>query len=106
MGPSAAMTASLEAYMELQKPQYHTPVILGIKHFKRELAENFPTLKKSSRNKLVRAFKKRAWMEFTAISRLKGTFPTHPVYGKEVKVTTVGMDVEHEIKVTNGKQQK
>lgn len=96
----------MEAALEYQHPRHHTPVVLGINHFKRELAINFPNLKKSMRNKLVKAFKKRSWMEFQGITKGRGTFPTHPRYGKDVKVTTKGLDAEFEIKVTHGKQNK
>lgn len=105
MGPTTTdMSAQLEAYLESQHEIYHTPVFLGIKHFKRELAINFPDMKKSVRSGLIAAYKKRSWMEFLGISKNRGTFPTHPTYGKKVKLTKgTGLDsAEFEIKVKNG----
>lgn len=112
MGNSAdgttGITPLMEAMLEYQSPIHHTPVFLGIKHFKKELAINFPDISKSVRNRLVAAFKKRSWMEFQGISKGRGTFPTHPSYGKSVKVNTgTGMQsAEFEVKVNNGKQKQ
>lgn len=74
----------LEATLEFQKPEWHTPVNLGINEFKKVVRG--AGLSKSAQNKLIRGYKKRAWMEWTGVSRLKGTFPVHPNYGKSVEV--------------------
>lgn len=102
------MQLAMEAYVEQQNPIYHTPIHLGINYFKRELAINFPDITKSVRNRLVKSFKKRSWMEYQGISKGRGTFPTHPAYGKSVKVNTgTGMNsAEFEVKVNNGKQKQ
>ena len=103
MGPSAAMTNQLTAFMELQKPIYHRTVDLGIRKFKAEMRRLNPNAKQSVINRFIRAYKKRAWMETDGVIRGKGSFPTHPKYGKDVKVTTKGLDAEFEIKVKHGK---
>lgn len=100
--------AQIQAHLELQKPIYHTPINLGINKFKREIDEVFPDLKRSVRNKLIKALKKRSWMDYHGIVRDRGTFPTHTVIAKSVKITTVGIKgAETEIKVkTNETKQK
>lgn len=74
----------LEATLEFQKPEWHTPVDLGIKEFKKVVKGAVKS--KAVQNKLIRGYKKRAWMEWTGVSRLRGTFPTHPNYGKSMEV--------------------
>lgn len=107
MGPSAATTALMEAAIEYQNPIHHTPTNLGINEFKRQVRLRFAGTKRSFQNKLIKAYKKRSWMEFEGVTRGRGTFPTHPVYGKSVNITSASLEVETEIKVkTNGKQQK
>lgn len=93
----------LEYLKEISKPIHHTPVNLGIKKFKRELRILFPHLTRHRRYMLVQAYKKRGWMDYNAVIRERGSFPTHPVYGSKVKITTASMDVEYEVNV-NGKQ--
>lgn len=93
----------VELMMELRKPMYHTPTMLGINKFKKELDTMFPNLNKSRRSRLIKAYKKRAWMEWTSVARYRGTFPTHPNYGKKVKITTSGLQAEYEVEV-NGKR--
>lgn len=74
----------VEAYLELQKPIYHLAVDLGINAFKREL--DIPGLTKSLKNKLIKAYKKRAWAEYHGKARDRGTFPTHPSRGKKMDI--------------------
>lgn len=106
MGPSAATTALMEAAIEYQKPIYHLPTDLGINEFKRQVRLRFRHSKKAFQNRLIKAYKKRSWMEFEGVTKGRGTFPTHPVYGKKLKVKKTGLEVETEIKVTHGKQHK
>jgi len=103
MKPTAATQDLMDAYVEWQKPIWHTPIDLGITAFKREL--DIPGLTKSLKNKLIKAYKKRAWAEYHGKARDRGTFPTHNVQSKHVKITTNnGMgNAEFEIKVNNGK---
>lgn len=103
MGPSVAAQNQLAAFMELQKPIYHRTVDLGVREFKRLVRQMNPGAPKSKINMLIKAYKRRSWMETDGVIRGKGSFPTHPKYGKDVKVTTSGMDAEYEIKVNNGK---
>ena len=80
------------------------PIDLGIKKLKRELRELYPDMLRSKFNLIVKAYKKRSWMEYAGKIRHRGHFPTHPVYGKKLSITGQ-MDEEspeHEIKVTNG----
>lgn len=97
--PSTQMEALIEAYIELQKPIYHTPINLGINQFKKEarnsgLAKNFV-------NRLVKAYKKRSWMEYEGLARHRGNFPTHPSYGKSLDISgSTGESVQ--VKVSNG----
>lgn len=89
----------LEYLNEMRNPIYHLPTNLGINEFKR--VARGTSLSKSAQNKLIKAYKKRSWMEWTGVTRMRGTFPTHPHYGKGVKV-----DIEEETTVKvkiNGK---
>lgn len=104
MGPSSvAFQNMITAQMELQKPIYHRTVDLGIRQFKTLVRQLNPGAPKSKINMLINAYKKRAWMETDGVIRGKGSFPTHPKYGKDVKVTTSGLDAEYEVKVRHGK---
>lgn len=104
MGPSAETTALMEAYIELQKPIYHTPINLEINKFKREVRKRFSS--KVLQSKLIRAYKKRSWMEYEGVARHRGNFPTHPAYGKKLNITGAKDEESpvHEIKVKNGQQ--
>lgn len=62
----------------------HLTVNIGINEFKNVCRST--ALPKASQNKLIKGYKRRAWMEWTGVSRLKGSFPTHPAYGKKIKV--------------------
>lgn len=105
MGPvTNDIQAQIEAYTERQQMIYHTPVDLGINRLKRELKETFPNWTKAAYNRFVKAYKKRSWMEYSGTVRHRGTFPSHPNYGKSVKVTTKGLDVEETINVTRNKK--
>lgn len=106
MGPSASTTALMEAALEWQKPIWHLPTDLGISEFKRQVRLRFRHNTKAFQNRLIKAYKKRSWMEFEGVTKGRGTFPTHPVYGKKLKVKTAGLDAEFDIKVTHGKQHK
>ena len=75
----------VELYTELQKPIHHTPTSLGINKFKKEAKA--AGLRGSFLNRVIRAYKKRSWMEYRGVVRHRGTFPTHPAYGDEVKVS-------------------
>lgn len=90
--------AAMEAYMESQKEIYHTPINLGINEFKRKV--RIPFIKVSTQNKLIKAFKKRAWMEYEGIARHRGNFPVHLEYGKALGIETE--ETETKVKV-NGK---
>lgn len=86
----------MEAYMELQKPIYHIPTNLGINAFKREAkAAGLP---RGFTNKLIKAYKKRSWMEYRGIARYRGTFPAHPKYGKGIKVKIVESETTINVK--------
>ena len=86
----------LDAYIEWQNPIYHIPVDLGIKAFKREaLAVGLP---RPLVNKLVRAYKKRSWMEYRGLARYRGSYPAHGSIGKKIEVKYVKS--ESEVKVT------
>lgn len=85
MDKSKDLERQIEVYLELQKPIYHLAIDLGISAFKREIDEVGPS--KSLRNKLIRAYKKRAWAEYHGKARHRGTFPTHPNYGHSIKIT-------------------
>lgn len=87
---------ALEAYMELQKPIHHLPINLGITMFKKEARA--AGLKKSFTNKLIRAYKKRSWMEYRGVARYRGTFPTHPAYGNSVEVKSVESETTVNVK--------
>ncbi len=75
---------AIEAYIESQKEIYHTPIDLGINKFKKLVRERFNN--KKLQNRLIKSFKKRAWMEYKSIARHRGNFPTHPAYGSNIKV--------------------
>lgn len=96
----------LSAIFELKKPIYHRTVNLGVKGFKRMLSNGNVT--GSVRYKLIKAYKKRAWMEFDGASRLKGSFPTHPEYGKHLNIDEIKEEevTEYKVKVNNGTKQK
>lgn len=103
MGPSVIDNNLIEAMTEYQKPIHHTPINLGIKKLKRELQTLYPDMLKSKVNMIVKAYKKRAWSEYAAVARFRGTFPTHPSY----RTNSVDVDSDEEttqIKVKNGKQ--
>jgi hypothetical protein len=102
MGPNKEFQAQVEAYMELQNPIYHTPIDLGISAFKREIT--VPGISRAFRNKLIKAYKKRAWMQYRGVAKNRGTFPTHPVYGTALEVT--GENKETKIKVNNERSKK
>ncbi len=98
------MTPSIEvmtAAQELQKPIYHRTMDMNIRKFKAEMRRLNPMAPKSALNKVILAYKRRAWMEADGVTRLKGSFPAHPQYGRKVKVTTT--KDEHEVKVNNEK---
>lgn len=73
----------IKAMTESQKYE-HLTVNIGINEFKKVCRST--ALPKASQNKLIKGYKRRAWMEWTGVSRLKGSFPTHPDYGKKIKV--------------------
>lgn len=104
MKPSKAMENAIAASMELQKPIYHTPINLGIKEFKRLVRSKFDN--KVLQNRLIRAFKKRGWMEYESVARHRGNFPTHPEYGKSVDVTANEEESSIKVKVKNEQKQK
>lgn len=106
MGPSAGTTALMEAALEYQKPIWHLPINLGISEFKRQVRLRFRHNSKAFQNRLIKAYKKRSWMEFEGVTKGRGTAPTHPVYGKKLKVKTSGLDAEFDIKVTHGQHKK
>lgn len=91
---------AFEAYMELQKPIYHIPTNLGINAFKKGLQGH--GLSRHMINRMVKIYKRRSWMEFRGISRGRGTFPTHPVYGNKIEVTDNSNNGEVKVR-TNGK---
>ena len=62
----------------------HNTVNISINEFKRVCRST--ALPKASQNKLIKGYKRRAWMEWTGVSKLRGSFPTHPDYGKKIKV--------------------
>lgn len=98
------MENAIAAAMELQKPIYHTPIDLGIKEFKRLVRSKFDN--KVLQNRLIRAFKKRGWMEYEAVARHRGNFPTHPEYGTSVEVTANEDEAPVKVKVKNEQKQK
>lgn len=80
---------------------------LGIKEFKRQIAGSELIVKKSMRNKMVKAYKKRAWMEYIGATRFKGIpYPSHPKYGRsmEVEGSKDTESPEYEVKVRNEKK--
>jgi hypothetical protein len=60
-------------------PQQHHTVDLGIKAFKKFVAEKSGLTKKQQREQ-INKYKKHAWTEFAEIVQYKGNFPTHPAY--------------------------
>lgn len=96
------LSAELKAYLEYQKPIYHTTINHGIKRLKRELRELHPG---QNMNKLIKAYKRRAWSEYAGIARHRGSFPTHPKYEtSNVSITTENN--EETIKVHHGTDKK
>lgn len=87
--------ALVGAFVEYQKPIYHTPINLGINEFKDRVDTALPGLRKTVRNKLIRAYKNRSWMEYEGLVRHRGNFPTHKCPGKgiNVEITTNEMEV-------------
>jgi hypothetical protein len=81
---------------------YHIPTQLGIGEFKRLVNEQFAGNSKSFRNRLIRAYKKRAWAEYGGVARGRGTSPTHSVRGKSIKVKRSPIFVD-EIEVVHKK---
>lgn len=90
----------LEAALELTRPIYHIPTQLGIGEFKRLVNERFAGNSKSFRNRLIKAYKKRAWMEFEGVSRGRGAAPVRPAYGKKLAIDFSPLEV-HEVDVVN-----
>lgn len=101
MKQSEQVTAMMEAALELQKLIYHLPADLGINEFKRVARST--SLSKSAQNKLIKAYKKRSWMEFGGVTRGRGTFPVHSAYGRKVKIMHAPIFI-HDIEVKHGKQ--
>ena len=93
----------LEAYLELQKSIWHFTVDLGINEFKRMIRSAFKG-KSSYANKLIKAFKKRAWMEYKGVARHRGSYPVHPHYGNDVVVDEQTEEVAVKVKNGNTKQ--
>lgn len=94
------MTQNMIEYLqEMQNPINHIPSNLGINDFKKVVGAT--SLPKQAKSKLIRAYKRRSWMEFEAITRQRGTWSSHPTYGKSIKVTDNSK--EYEINV-NAKQ--
>ena len=81
---------------------YRIPTQLGIGEFKRLVNEQFAGNSKSFRNRLIRAYKKRAWAEYEGMARGRGTSPTHSVRGKSIKVKRSPIFVD-EIEVVHKK---
>lgn len=97
-------TAALEAYMEWRKPIYHIPVNLGINKFKKEARAS--GLTKSYINRLIKAYRKRSWMEYKGVARYRGSFPVHPVYGTKLAVTGAMDEESAEYTIKVGKDGK
>ena len=100
---NTAAQDQLEAYLELQRPIWHFTVDLGINEFKRMIRSSFKG-KSSYANRLIKAFKKRGWMEYKGIARHRGSYPVHPHYGNDVAVDD--QTEETVIKVKNGTNKK
>lgn len=77
----------IEYLNEIRNPIHHTSINMGIKDFKKVARST--DLSKTAQNKLIRAYKRRSWMEWSGITRFRGTFPTHPKYGKEVEIEMI-----------------
>lgn len=84
MGQDDKVNNAMMAAAEMQKSIHHTPIKLGINEFKRMVRERFGSSK--VQNRLISAFKKRAWMEYEGIARDRGNFPTHMEYGIKVHI--------------------
>lgn len=104
MVPSEVTMNMVNALQELQRPEHHRVVDLNIRKFKKAVREFNRGAPRSKINLLIKAYKRRAWMETDAMIRGYGSFPTHQVYGKKVKVSTSGMDVEYEVEVKSGQK--
>lgn len=87
---------------EAAKPIYHRTISAGIRQLKKDLRKQ--GTKSSMVNMIVRAYKRRFWMDFDAKNRNRGSFPSHQVYGKKMKITTSGLGVEYEIEVKSGQK--
>lgn len=92
----------IEAYLEFKKPIWHFTVDLGINEFKKKARETFGN--GALANKLIKAFKRRAWMEYKGVARHRGSYPVHPNYGSDVAVDE--QTEETVVKVNNGTKQK
>lgn len=96
MGQDDKVNNAMMAAAEMQKSIHHTPIKLDINEFKRMVRERFGS--KKIQNRLISAFKKRAWMEYEGIARDRGNFPTHMEYG--VKVHVDASETEEKVKVS------
>lgn len=101
MGPSSDSMAYLQLLKEWNKPEWHRPVDLGIKGFKR-FVRSLPITEKTKRY-MIKRYKILAWMEFEALPGPKGTFPTHPVYGTKVTIETTEDEYEIKVKINGQK---
>lgn len=81
---SKTIDTLVELQQTLNNPIFHTPIDLGINEFKRMIRSFYKD--KHTRNKLIKAFKKRSWMEYKSIARFRGNFPSHPNYGSEIRI--------------------
>lgn len=97
MGPISVNNNNVTAYMELQKPIYHRTMDMNIRKFKTEVRRLNPKASKGAINRLILAYKKRAWMEADGVTRGLGSIPTHPKYGKKIEVKTT--EDEYKVKV-------
>lgn len=94
----------MDAAMEFQKTRWHRPVDMGIRGFKQFVRGL--DLSNRAKRVMIQRYKNRAWMEFRGLPEPKGTFPTHPRYGNDIKVigTEDEESPEYEIRVKHGKQ--
>lgn len=76
------------------------PVSLGIGEFKRLVNERFAGNSRGFRNRLIKAYKRRVWMEFDGAVRGRVAGPVRPVYGKKLAINFSPLEV-HEINVVN-----
>lgn len=74
------MKDAFDLRVTLASPAQHRTVDLSIKAFKRRMKGSFPFWTKGQRNEAVALYKKKAWIDFTEMVGLKGSFPTHPAY--------------------------